>query len=188
MGVLPLTLEEPPLVLRRSTPEHLSGVLDAIEASLPELGRWLPFALRMPTEAEEMQVLADAQIAFDGDIDWMYTMFDQSAEVVGSAALHCRPESCCAEIGYWVRTDRTGRGYATSATRMLVDAAFGYLLPINCVEIRMDNANLASAAIPRKLGFVLDRHVDRPVQTSGHTGRGMIWKLTRERWDRRRSG
>lgn len=177
-----MTLEEPPLVLMRSTPEHLTGVLNAIESSLPELGRWLPFAARMPTEAEEREVLADALIAFDGDVDWMYTIIDLSAEVVGSAALHCRPESSCAEVGYWVRTERTGRGYATLAARMLVDAVFGHLPRVSCVQIRMDEANIASAAIPRKLGFVLDHHEDRPVQTSGQTGRGMIWSLTRERW------
>jgi RimJ/RimL family protein N-acetyltransferase len=46
----------------------------------------------------------------------------------------------------------------------------------------MDRANRASAAVPRKLGFVLDRAEDRPIQTPGHTGHGVVWAMPRDRW------
>jgi RimJ/RimL family protein N-acetyltransferase len=70
------------------------------------------------------------------------------------------------------------------ATGLVVDAAFDCLATVEHVEIRMDRANDASAAVPRKLGFLLDRAEDRPIQTPGHTGHGLVWAMTRDRWRR----
>ena len=56
------------------------------------------------------------------------------------------------EIGYWVHRAYTRRGLATAATAALVEQAFG-LPGVDRVEIVHDELNVASAAIPRKLGF-----------------------------------
>ena len=99
--------------------------------------------------------------------------------MVGGAGLHPRagPESI--EIGYWVRSDRTGRGYATAAAGALTQAAFAHLDGIDRVEIRMDRANRASAAVPPKLGFRLIGHEAREILAPGHSGEGLIWALDR---------
>ncbi len=75
-------------------------------------------------------------------------------EVVGCAGLnfvmkdrvHSR-----ASIGYWIRSDRTGRGYATEATVLLLVFAFGSL-GLERVEIRVAPRNARSLRIPEKLG------------------------------------
>ena len=133
-----------------------------------------------PDRAQRWQA---TRVAVDDDAGWSYLIFEQPAGViVGSVALHRRTDLSRAEIGYWVRSDRTGRGYATSAAGLVFDAAFCHLADVDRVEIRMDEANLASAAVPDKLGFVLDRREDRPIATPGHAGRGLVWAITRERW------
>jgi RimJ/RimL family protein N-acetyltransferase len=45
------------------------------------------------------------------------------------------------------------------------------------VEIHCDEANIASAAIPRKLGYRLDRIERRMPEAPGESGRLMIWVL-----------
>jgi RimJ/RimL family protein N-acetyltransferase len=47
------------------------------------------------------------------------------------------------------------------------------------VEIRCDVANLASASVPRRLGYRLDRVVDDRVTAPGETGRLMVWVVDR---------
>lgn len=59
MPLLPERLEDSMLSVRRSTPDDLAGLLDAIATSLVELGRWLPFARRMPTADDEAAFLAE---------------------------------------------------------------------------------------------------------------------------------
>jgi RimJ/RimL family protein N-acetyltransferase len=87
-----------------------------------------------------------------------------------------------AGIGYWVRSDRARRGYATAATRAATTATFEHLSHIERVYIHMDQANVASVAVPTKLGFELDHEEDRPIEASGHTGRGYVWVMTRDTW------
>lgn len=48
--------------------------------------------------------------------------------------------------------DYTGRGLASTVVRLLTDAAFS-VAAIASVEVHTDKANLASAAVPRRLGF-----------------------------------
>ena len=78
------------------------------------------------------------------------------------------------EIGYWVRSDHTGRGLATAAASALTSSALG-LQGVSRVEIHCDAANLGSAAIPDKLGYRLDRVENRPPAAPGETARHMIW-------------
>ena len=154
--------------------------MDAIRASYPELQRWMAWAQSMPTIEEQRAVLEAGESAFDADTEWVYMLYElSSGELVGAAGLHRRGEPRVTEIGYWVRSDRTGRGYATATARALTQAAFTRLPDIERVEIHVDRANAASAAVPRKLGYRLDREEPRDVLALGHTGTGLVWVLDR---------
>lgn len=180
MASLPDRLAAGPIELRRWHTDCLDQLMPAIATSLPELQRWMPWAQTMPTDEDELAVLTAGMAAFDADEEWAYMLYEpESGELVGGAGLHRRVGPGSVEIGYWVRSDRTKRGYATSAARALTEAAFTHLPDIERVEIHMDHANLASAAVPAKLGFRLDREDDREALAVGETGRGFVWVLTR---------
>jgi RimJ/RimL family protein N-acetyltransferase len=170
------------LELRRWGPAFVKPMLSAIETSFAELQQWMSWAQEMPTVDGLRQVLLEGQLAFDADRAWEYAMFErETGQLVGGTGLHPSDRPDCFEIGYWVRTDWTCRGLATAATRALVDAAFSGLDEATQMVIRMDRANLASAAIPPKVGFTLDHEEDRDLLAKAHTGRGFVWI-------RRRSG
>ena len=69
-----------------------------------------------------------------------------------------------AELGYWIRTDRCGRGYATEAANAMVRYGFETL---RVHKIRADVAvgNSSSARVLAKLGFTHEGTLreDRPV-------------------------
>jgi RimJ/RimL family protein N-acetyltransferase len=46
---------------------------------------------------------------------------------------------------------------------------------VSRAEIHCDEANTASAAIPRRLGYRLDRIEERKPEAPGESGRLMIW-------------
>ena len=164
------------LILRRWTASMIDQLLASIEASQPELARWLPWADPMPTRTAELEVVRSAEQAFAEDRDYAYFLNERaSGELVGCAGLHPKPGGVL-EIGYWVRSDRTGRGYATLAAGTLCRAAFGHRPDVQKVIIRMDQGNAASASIPPKLGFSLEgEEAAGNAPTSGHTGKGWIW-------------
>ena len=78
------------------------------------------------------------------------------------------------EIGYWVRTDRTRRGIATSAAGALTRAAFS-LPGVERVEIHCDQSNRPSAGVAAKLGYILARTEPKEPAAPGETGRFMVW-------------
>src|SRR5215212_6514583 len=137
------------LVLRRWQIGDAPSLLVAIERSRAELRRFMPWAVDRPTLASVETYLGDAWTATPPET-FGFGLFDAGGEVVGGLALHGRRGPGILEIGYWVRSDRTGRGYATAAARALTDVAFESFPATFRVEIRCDPANRASAAIPPK--------------------------------------
>jgi len=83
------------------------------------------------------------------------------------------------EIGYWVHAAHVRRGIATLAAGALTDAALR-LGGVDHVEIHHDEANLASGAVPARLGF-RDLGVFRgePNPAPGGTGRDIRWRMDR---------
>ena len=73
--------------------------------------------------------------------------------------------------------DYVGQGYATVATDALTQAALA-LTDINRVEIHTDEGNVKSAAIPQRLGYRLDRVVDREPEAPAESGRIQVWVTT----------
>jgi ribosomal-protein-serine acetyltransferase len=178
VALLPTSLRVESLELRCWSPNHTHPMLTAIEESFPELEQWMTWAQQTPTLEGLYEVLRQGEADFSADHSWDYTILDpQSDEVVGSVGLHRTEHPERFEIGYWVRTSRTGRGVATAATQAIVSATAMHLDAARRIMIRMDQANLASASVARKLGFSLDGEEDRQIAAKGHTGRGYVWTL-----------
>jgi RimJ/RimL family protein N-acetyltransferase len=178
--LLPDALAAGPVQLLRWHADQLDDLMGAISLSFPELQRWMPWAESMPTAVDELAVLHSGSAAFDADHEWQYLIHEtRSGALVGGAGLRRRMTRPVLELGYWIRTDRTGLGYATAAARALANAAFSHVPGIDTVEIHTDAANLASAAIPPKLGFSLVRQEPRSPQTRGGTGTFLVWELER---------
>jgi RimJ/RimL family protein N-acetyltransferase len=89
--------------------------------------------------------------------DLRYQFVDRtSGEMVGSSGLHrINWQVPRFEIGYWVRTSRSGQGYVGETVRALTRLAFE-ALGARRVEIRCDDLNLASARVAERCGFELD--------------------------------
>ena len=186
MADLPDTLPAGPLRLERWRPDRIDEVLDAVRASLPDLQQWMPWAQTMPTREAQLLALTVGEAAFDAGTDFNYLYREhEMGELVGGGGLHRRIGPNAIEIGYWVRSDRHGRGYATAAAGALTDAAFTHLADVERVEIHMDRANVASARIPGKLGFRYLRSDPKPKTALGHTGTDLIWAQRRDEWARR---
>lgn len=182
MARLPHMLEAPPVQLRRWRLQHVAALIDAVNASRPELAPWMPWAKEAPTPEEYATVLARFDEAFDAGTELVFGIFEPKVGVAGGCGLHYRGEPEVAEIGYWVRTECHRRGYATAAARALTTAAFDHLDTVDAVYITMDEANIASVGVAAKLGYRLESTEAREVLAPGHTGRGLRWIVERGTW------
>ena len=151
----PYRIETERLVVRCWEPRDALLLKDAVDSSLDHLRPWMPWAHEDPTSLEEkVELLRGFRGRFDLGQDFVYGIFlaDES-EAIGGTGLHTRSGEGSFEIGYWIRASRVGQGYCAEATAALTRVGFE-LCQVARIEIRVDPANEASLAIPRKLGFV----------------------------------
>jgi RimJ/RimL family protein N-acetyltransferase len=139
----------------------------------------------VPTESAQREVFRRGETAFDDEVEFGYLLREgATGEVVGGCGLapHVGPGGF--EMGYWVRSDRHCRGYATAAARVLTAATFEWLPEVHRVEIHVDEGNKASAKVPAKLGYQPERRQQRDRILPGHTGTCVIWVMRRQEWER----
>jgi len=149
-------IETSRLVLRCWEPDDAPLMKDAVDSSIDHLLPWMPWARYEPQSLDEkLQLAREFRGQFDLGEQYVYGIFEpDESRALGGCGLHPRGGDGSLEIGYWIRADATGRGYATESAAALTRVAFE-VADVDRVEIRCAPANLASAAIPQKLGYAL---------------------------------
>ncbi|GAC1657464.1 MAG: hypothetical protein NVS9B1_15220 [Candidatus Dormibacteraceae bacterium] len=89
------------------------------------------------------------------DREYHFTFFEGDA-VVGAGGINRTREPGEAEIHYWMRSDRTGRGLVTEACLAMLDFAFSEL-EVREVILLAGEANAPSLRVAAKLGFTYER-------------------------------
>jgi RimJ/RimL family protein N-acetyltransferase len=178
----PYRIETPRLVLRCWDPRDATLLKAAVDASVEHLRPWMPWIKDEPqTLDEKIDRLRQFRARFDRDEDYFYAILDpEESHVLGGTGLHQRRGPHAFEIGYWVAEHATGKGVATEVAAVLTRVGLEYCQR-DRIEIRCDPANVASAAIPRKLGFTHEatlRRVDEGIG-KGDLRDAMVWTLLR---------
>ena len=101
--------------------------------------------------------------------------------VVGGCGVHRRVAADGVELGYWVHPRCLRRGLASAAARLMTEGSLA-LPSITHVEIHHDKANVASAGVPRRLGFRLVAEVPDEIEAPSEIGIECRWRMDPERW------
>ncbi|MBV7504714.1 GNAT family N-acetyltransferase [Bacillus sp. sid0103] len=145
------------LFIRMPLPGDGKAVYQAMQASLHELKEWMPWAHREQTEEDVEANIREAHAKFLTREDLRLHIFHrETMEFIGSSGMHrinwMIPKF---EIGYWIDTRFSRKGYITEAAEAITKFAFNEL-NAKRVEIRCDSKNIKSRAIPERLGFTLE--------------------------------
>jgi RimJ/RimL family protein N-acetyltransferase len=180
---IPANSSDPPervdagqIILRRVQAADAAAIAAAVGASLDHLRPWMPWATPdAAARPTQLARVAEADQMWEAGSSHMYSVLTADhGTLVGEIGLHRRTEEGSVEIGYWIAAGQAGRGFGTLAAGAITSVALS-LPGVSRVEIHCDEANAASAAIPRKLGYRLDRIETRMPEAPGETGRLMIW-------------
>ena len=169
------------LTLRRWAREDAAELGEAVAGSVEHLRPWMPWIDQEPLSVNERQALIDSwhqEWLAGGDV--VMGVFVDGA-VAGGCGLHRRIGPGGLEIGYWTARRFLRQGIATTAAGLLIDAAFSDPAIIR-LEIHHDQANQASAGVPRKLGLRLARTRVDEIQAPGESGISCEWQITRQQW------
>ncbi|MFP7296445.1 GNAT family N-acetyltransferase [Neobacillus niacini] len=145
------------LLIRKPLPGDGKAVYEAIQASLDELKPWMPWAHLDQTELDVEANIRESYVKFLTREDLRLLVFKKdTGEFIASSGLHRIDWNVPKfEIGYWIDTRHSRKGYMMEATAAIANFAFNELKAMR-VEIRCDSKNVKSRAIPEKLGFTLE--------------------------------
>ncbi len=143
------------LVVRPYRESDAQELFEAIAESRDHIRPWLPFADAHQTVEETRDWIINQEAEWLTRRALVLSIWERTTgRFLGGTGIHPKSwEHRCFEIGYWVRVSASGHGYMTEAVQLLTNYAFASLAA-NRVEIRCDERNVRSAAIPRRLGFV----------------------------------
>lgn len=176
-GHMPETLRTERLILRRNSADYASEAAEAIDDSIEELRPWQSWVLKhvgvISCEAYSQWAESSWGSRFD------YQIFRaEDNHFLGQVALErFHPDVPSVEVGYWLRTSATGRGYMTEASAALVRTSFEVLHVIR-IQLLCDERNTKSAAVAKRLGFTLEgvlRNERR--DTFGEPQNTMVWSM-----------
>jgi ribosomal-protein-serine acetyltransferase len=130
---------------------HAESLWEAVEASLSELRPWMAWAIDDSYEQNRDFLKMTESMWQNGD-GWTFTIFVDGTAAGTLGLSGYEPLISCAELGYWIRTDLSGRGLMTEAAAAVVDFGFDDLR-LHRIELHAGLSNLGSIRVAEKLGF-----------------------------------
>ncbi len=163
------------LVLERWRQSDLELLFCGISQSIDHLLPWMPWAAQHERGSVAL-FLAESEAGWERGERFEYGIRDARHAALGSAGLMGRIGPGGLEIGYWIHVEHVRRGIATLAAALLAEMGLA-LSTVDHVEIHHDQANVASNAIPARLGFRdLGTFPEEP-QAPADVGREVRWRL-----------
>ncbi len=166
------------LVVRCYNPTDAPLLAKSVTENVEHLRPWMPWVYDEPEPIEaKVQRLKQFRGMFDLGQNFTYGIFNpEDTRLLGGTGLHARIGERQLEIGYWIHKAYVNQGFVTECTAALVKVAFE-LIHVHRLEIHCDPANLASAAIPRKLGFTHEGTLRAKTPFLDHWSDSMVWGL-----------
>lgn len=178
---MPEILTDRVVLLRPLTPADADALYTSVRESIAELSRWLPWC--QPSYA-----LSDSTSFIDLSVRWWsektqftFGIFDAADGThAGSIGVnHVNALHKYANIGYWVRTSHTGRGFCSRAVRLVAGWAFDTLGMMR-VEIAADPDNTASRRAAEKSGATFEAVVRNRIVMRGRAQPAALYSLVPE--------
>jgi ribosomal-protein-serine acetyltransferase len=150
-----LELSDGNVRLRPYRGDDIDALYEAARESVAEINVWLPWCHPDYTRDDAIAWVDSRSEAWRGGREYSFVIEDPSdGSFAGGCGLNQIDElRLRANLGYWLRTSRTGRGLATAATRLL--ARWGLTaLGLQRIEIVAAVGNVRSQRVAERAGAV----------------------------------
>jgi RimJ/RimL family protein N-acetyltransferase len=177
-----LELRTERLLLRRFRPGDIDRLADW--QARADVARFLYWGPRSREEAEAALAKRLTENRLEGDDDCLALAVERREDglLLGDLSLWLRSVlHRQVEIGYVFHPDAGGHGYATEATRALIDFAFD-TLEAHRVFANLDARNVPSAALLRRLNLRQEAHFRESEIFKGAWGDELVFAILADEW------
>lgn len=167
------------LLLHTFRVEDAEQVLEAVDESRTEVGRWMPWPPFLTEAERSRQESVHSRERWEARAGFDYTIRRREDDRFLGAISVQEPNWAVPsfDLGYWIRTSETGKGYMSEAVRAVSRMLFA-VLGARRVQIVCDENNVRSVRVAQACGFQYEgrmRQDDR--LPSGELGNGAYYSL-----------
>ncbi len=174
----PVTLTGRVVTLREFRSEDAADALAIIGDD--QVTRWLSFDSRDTAAAQAMVDGAAERAQLKPRTEYYLAVTTPDDELVGFARLAFAGVKA-AKLGYAIRADRWGKGYATDAVRRMIELGFAEL-GLHRISAAIGPDNVASIAVVSKLGMQYEGRIRDHVFTSGAWRDSLLYSVLEHEW------
>lgn len=169
------------VILRPPQMEDSEAIYEAVHISMSELMPWMDWCspdYSLENSLDRLKTLP--RIWDDGEAYDFATVDAESDQILGLCGINqIVQRHQFANLGYWVRSDRTGEGIATEAAQLL--AQFGFEeVGLQRVEIVVGAENWASRRVAEKAGAQFEGIQRKRIKIGGRNIDAAMYSLTLE--------
>lgn len=144
------------VTLRVPRAEDAEPLYDAVRESIAELHPWAPWCPLTYGLEDAVRWLDEQPAAREAGTAYEFVVTAPDGRLLGCCGVNqVNAGFRLANLGYWIRTSATGRGYATEAARQAAAWAFAHT-NLERLELLVAVGNAASQAVALKAGAALE--------------------------------
>ena len=153
------TIETERLLIRPPQESDAYELNQAIKRSLNELQRWMPWA-KDPSLSTTKNYIVDGIEQWESKVQSdfpMIVLYKEENKIISASGYNSSSnvEVPFYEVGYWLDSSYTGRGFATELTSALTQCALSHLNAVR-VQIKTQKKNIKSQNVAKRCGFEIE--------------------------------
>jgi len=157
-------------------------ISDAVRESISKLAPWMPWAASDYSAEHAAAWIASSAEASPVVSAFEFIIRGTDGTLLGVCGLnHIDQDNRRANLGYWVRTSRAGRGVATSAVRLLADWAFQNT-DLERLEIVPSVSNMRSQKVAESAGALREGVQRNRLLLHGSYHDAIMYSIIRADW------
>ena len=173
----------PRFTIRPFRRRDVGSLHEAITASLADLQQWLPWAGNYDRSVAQRFIRDSASAWAEGRaFDFAVRDTNEPNRHIGNVSVWWTSrQNGIGEIGYWVRSDMTGKGVGTEITARAVQIGFEEM-SAHKIVLRIAVGNVASERIAQRLGFTYEGILRDEVRIEDEWVDHTAWSLLDHEW------
>lgn len=184
-----IELTDGTILLRPWREDEIDALYEIVLESYAELSPWMPWCHANYQREDSATFILSREEAEKNETDYSFAIIEPETNLlIGSVGINqINRLYRMANLGYWVRTSRTGRGVALRATLLAARFAFEQL-KFERIEIMAAVGNLASQRVAEKAGAVREGILRRRLWVGEQPHDAVLFSLLAEDLKMRKEG
>ncbi|HLQ79162.1 MAG TPA: GNAT family N-acetyltransferase [Terriglobia bacterium] len=160
--------------------DDVPALYEAVRESIDDLRPWMPWCHSGYAMSETQEWVEKQIAAFEALHEFHFAILFGNRHVVGACGLNgIQSANRLANLGYWVRSSASRRGFATQSTRLLAQWAFQNT-DLERLEILVSIRNRGSLRVAAKAGAVWEGVLRGRLRLHGELHDAVLFSILRD--------